>query len=197
MFKKALIVLIAVCPILNGRVTVAEAKAAYFYPTNHVFRQIYSGGGIYGLELTWDLWRCLYGWSSASFFTKKGKAIGSSAAVSDFPTKIYFVPLAAGVKYVANVACWADIYAGIGIETTFLHIKDRVLDETFIVRKWGLGGIAKVGAYFRLYESLLLDIFADYSYMKIPYHNTHGGTTVPHNADISGFSFGGGIGYKF
>jgi hypothetical protein len=110
---------------------------------------------------------------------------------------VTLVPVAAGLKYLFSNADWLDIYLGAGVLGTYLHTKDHSPFVVKSVHKWGVGGIWKLGGLFYLYKGLFLDIFADYSYIKIHFHHTHGGKLVRHTADVSGVSAGGGIGWKF
>ncbi len=168
-----------------------EGKAAYFYPTDHQFRKIYSGGGIYGLELTCQAWRHLYAWASADCFYQTGKSIGEKDS-----THITFVPLGQGLKYLFPVS-FVDIYVGAGILETWAHIKDH---SRYVIRsntKWGIGGIAKIGALFNINKHFFIDVFTNYSYTKIDFHKTNHGSVIRHDADLSGFWFGGALGYRF
>jgi hypothetical protein len=175
--------------------TLVEAKAAYFYPTSHEFREIYSDGGIYGLEVSCQAWRGFYPWFSASIVHKSGHSITTSPLVSSDSTRITLVPLGLGLKYLYPIN-FVDLYAGVGILGTYVHIKDN---SPFVIRsssKWGVGGIAKIGAIFN-YKSFFVDLFSDYSYTKVDFHNTNHGQVVRHRANISDWSIGAGIGYRF
>ncbi len=176
---------------LLGTDVLLEAQAAYYHPTNHEFREIYSGSGIYGLELSVQSWRGLYPWVSGSVFSKTGHSIGLENR-----TNITFVPIGIGLKYLWKVH-FVDLYLGAGVLPTYLHIHDH---SAYVVKKrskWGCGGIAKVGAIFNLPKSFFIDVFTDYSYIKISNHDSRHGTVHPHSANLSGFSFGGGVGYRF
>jgi hypothetical protein len=169
-----------------------EAKAACFISTNHLFKKIYHRpGGIYGLEATFQLCDELYGWTSGSFFTQKGYSINGHNR-----TRVTFVPIGFGIKYL--IACSnMDFYAGAGVLATYLQTKD---DSPFVFHrpsKWGVGGIWKAGCNIYLSPCIFLDIFADYSYIKIGFNNTNNGTIQRHKGNLSGASLGAGIGYKF
>jgi len=168
-----------------------EAKAAYFHPTDKDFRKVYSGGGIYGFEVTGQAWRNIYAWGSGDYFHKSGSSIGSGNS-----SKITFVPLGFGLKYLFPMR-FVDIYAGAGMLTTYLHMKD---DSPFVIHsvsKWGLGAVVKTGANFIIKKHFFIDLFTSYSFMKIGFHNTHHGKVIRHHADLSGWSIGGGVGYRF
>jgi hypothetical protein len=194
MKRYACLWLIAGCLLtskLLGTDVLVEAQAGYYYPTNHKFREIYSGSGIYGLEVSVQSWRSLYAWVSGSVFAKSGHSIGLRNS-----THIVFVPIGVGLKYLWKVN-FVDLYLGAGVLPTYLHIHDH---SPYVVQKsskWGCGGIAKVGAIFNLPKSFFIDVFTSYSYIKISDHDTRHHTIYPSSANLSGFTFGGAIGYRF
>ena len=168
-----------------------EAKAAYFLPTDDKFRKIYSGGGIYGGEISCQAYKGLYGWASGSYFYKSGHSIGEHNA-----TRITMVPLGLGLKYLYRIS-FADLYLGAGVLGTYVHMKDSSHYVVHEHSKWGVGGIIKGGAILNVNKHFFVDLFTDYSFMNVNFHNTHNGTVARHNADLSGWSIGTGIGYRF
>lgn len=176
---------------LLGTAVLVEAQAAYYQPTGHEFRAIYSGSVIYGLELSVQSWRGLYAWASSSVLTKSGHSLGFGNS-----THLTFVPLGIGLKYLWRVK-FIDFYLGGGVLPTHLHIHNHSQYVVQKISKWGCGGIAKAGALFNLPNAFFIDVFTNYSYLKISNHNSRHGTITPHSADLSGFSFGGGIGYRW
>ena len=110
--------------------------------------------------------------------------------------KFFFVPIGLGLKYLHQF-CYGDFYVGLGVLATDLRLRDC---SSFVVQhrnKWGAGGIAKMGIYFDLPRCFFLDVFADYSFVKIDFCNNCGVEVQSHRANISGFSFGLGVGYRF
>ena len=169
----------------------AEVKGGYFYPTSHKFRDIYSGGGIYGLELSCQAWQQLYGWASGDIFYKSGHSQGLHHS-----THITMVPLGAGLKYLFPVS-FSDIYLGAGVLGTYLHMKDR---SPYVIRslsKWGAGGIFKAGVLFNFKEHYFVDLFSNYTIMNIDFHNTDHNRVIRHTAHLSGWTVGLGIGYRY
>ncbi len=167
-----------------------EIKGGYFFPSGHKFQRIYSGGGIYGAEISCQAWRNLYAWGSGSFFHKKGFTIGTHD-----PTKIILVPLGVGLKCLFPI--WkTDVYLGVGALSTYMHIKD---DSPFLIRttaKWEIGAIAKGGIIAKIGRFLFIDLFTDYSYTNISIHKTRPGI-IRHDANLSGWTLGIGVGYYF
>jgi hypothetical protein len=169
----------------------AEVKAAYFYPTGHLFRKIYSGGGLYGLEASYQTWKRLYLFGSSSYFSKSG-----TSTAGNYSTRITMVPCALGLKYVYPIRGFTP-YLGVAAVGTYLHTHDH---SSHVIRsnsKWGFGEMVKIGALARLSNSFFLDFFADYSHVTIHFHRTNHQKVVRHRADLSGYSFGAGLTYRF
>ncbi len=171
-----------------------EFKAAYFQPINCTFKNIYGGSALFGPELTWNIFRSVYGFASYDYFTKNGNSIGLNT-----PTKVTMQVLAVGLKFMSCVSDHARLYAGLGFEPIYLFTQNC---STYVIQKtrnWGFGGIAKFGAYIDLPHNIVLDLFADYSFVKV----SSSCCTNPNRyiqqtkADLSGFIFGAGIGYRF
>lgn len=171
-----------------------EAKAAYFLSTNHTFKKIYNhGGGIYGGEITCNLYGCenLYGFFSADFLSKKGNSIGLCT-----PTKVDIANLGFGLKYLFPF-CYGDFYVGLGVLPTHLRTNDC---SPYVIpkrSKWGCGGIAKMGAIFDLEKSYFLDVYFDYSFANVPFKCCQNQITQPRTAHLNGCWFGAGFGYRF
>jgi len=52
-------------------------RAAYFFPTDHKFRKIYSGAALYSAEINYRAYKRLYPWASVGYAHKSGSSIGS------------------------------------------------------------------------------------------------------------------------
>lgn len=171
---------------------IIEGKGAYFLSTNSTFKNIYNnGGGIYGAELTAKIYDHWYGFISADFFSKKGKSIGLCS-----PTKVNIIDVGIGLKYLLPFE-YGDFYIGLGALPTYLRTKDC---SPYVVSKqknWGCGGIAKAGAYINLPRSFIMDLFFDYSFVKMAPHCCSSRTIITHKAILNGCWFGVGLGYRF
>jgi len=191
-FKLSLLSLPLFVNVLSAVDVLVEAKAAYFYPFNDTFRDIYgNGGGMYGGEATFKVCNNFYGWVSGDYFRKDGSSIGEND-----PTTIEIVPIGLGVKQFFPCGC-TDFYLGAGILTTYLHMRD---DSPFVIpstTKWGVGAIGKAGLIYNINKSFFLDLFLNVSYTRIDFHDTNDDTVIRHDADLSGCFIGGGIGYRF
>lgn len=168
-----------------------EFRAAYFHPTGCRFDDIYGGTGIYNLEFSIQTWCDLYTWVSVGYLRESGHSIGLST-----PTTIQLVPLGIGLKYMFSCFCFRP-YIGAGFGATWMDI-DNKTKFVHDVTDWVFGGIFKVGSLWNFCNCWFLDAFIDYTYMKKDYHGTWNNPFVyRHDGDISGFSFGLGIGVEF
>lgn len=201
MFCKQRIYILVITSLISTAVSgydlIVEFKAAYFLPTNHVFKSIYHGGAIYGPEVTFELHGPLYGFAAIDFFNKKGNSLGLCN-----PTKVNVINLEAGLKYFIPIEiswlCFdSSVYVGLGILPTRLHTHDY---SSFVITnqtKWGCGGIAKIGAYIAVLEHCIFDLFFNYSFAKINFNGCSNQLTQSHNAHTNGCWFGAGLAYQF
>jgi hypothetical protein len=185
-----------------------EGRAGYFYPTNHRFREVYSGGGIYGLEFNAQAWKRLFLWGEVDYFSKSGKTVKDFGSTLNSSvncrlktgrhdhTHITIVPCSVGLKYYFNKEP-VQFYLGAGALAAYLHTDVHSKSLVRERRKWGFGGAFKSGLLCHIGKSFLIDFFADYYLVEVHLHRTHHKKVVVHSADISGFSFGGAFGYLF
>lgn len=172
-----------------------EFKGAYFLPTNSTFRDAYKGTGAFGPEFTVQFrnesnW---YGFLGLDYFKVKGKHL----KVAD-STTVRFLPLVFGLKYFMPFCCdRADFYLGLGAQA--VHIKKK-LERACVIQKdkfWSGGFRAKMGAYINLKCNFLLDLFADYSFLRTKKMHFYGPTTTCCKANLSGLMLGLGLTYRF
>jgi len=197
------VLMVAVVPFLQARDVWVEAKAGYCFVTNDVTEDIYGrGSGVYGAELTGRLW-CegnWYGWMSADYFTKKGHV--EDPVAGNYQTKMTLVPLGFGLKYSQSWGCW-DCWSGnwyLGAGVLAAYVKEHVHSPYVIPErsKWGAGGIVKGGCLIDLSCCVFLDLWLDYSFIKMHFHDS----TIPpvvqgRKANVSGCGIGAGLGYRF
>lgn len=169
-----------------------EARVGYFLPTDSQFRHVYGQDGIIsGVEASFAAGRNFYPWASINYYGNSGHS-----SLGHKKTHIYFIPIGAGLKY---IYFWdhLGVYGGIGALPTYLHIKNNSPLLLRTQEKWGCGGIAKVGFIADRLWNFFIDLFAEYSYIKIPFHNKHGRIAELNPANLSNFTIGGGVGYHF
>lgn len=188
-----LAVLFFVSPVV-ARDKILEFKGAYFLPTGSVFKDIYGGGALYGPEITFQLCenKNWYGFASIDYFRKKGHSKGLCE-----PTTVKLVPIAFGIKYMYPLENF-DLYAGLGIQPINVRTKNCMQSTVTRLSQWGLGGIAKLGAYYYLPHRLVLDFFVDYSFAKVGSNSCDcPGGMQSVKTKVSGAIFGVGLGYNF
>ncbi len=178
-------------PQLQSREILPTLRGAYYYPTDHRFRDIYSTYGLYSIETSVQAWKALYPWASAGFLYASGSSIGENDS-----TRFYMIPIGIGLKYFFKTNRVFP-YLGLGAIVAYAHINN---DSKFVKRKqarWGVGGIAKTGFLAYATQSLFFDFFLDYTYLKMSFSHDSSKPTTNRKGDLSGLSVGGGIGYKF
>jgi hypothetical protein len=171
---------------------IIEGKGNAFITTNDTFNAIYgraTGGG--GFEVTGGHWKNIYGFMSVDAFHNSG-----NTQCFCTPTKVTFVEIGFGLKYFVPFRV-GDFYIGLGALPVWLQTKDC---SPYVIQKqsnWGVGGIAKLGVYFDLPRSFVIDLFANYSFAKVKGECCPSIGTVPNVAHLNGMIFGAGIGYRF
>ena len=190
---------------LNALDVSVEGKAGYFWPTNKVFRRIYDNGGIYGGEIDVSLdcycLPCFDLWVSVDSFSKRGHSIGCPELdVPRVRTKIDLIPIGFGLRYLYPICDDFIAYVGLGGQYTRLRFKDV---SPFLIRnvnKWDFGGIVKLGMLYDFCDGFFVDVFGQYSFLKMDFRkreNSDGDLVYRHHADLSGWTVGAGIGYRF
>lgn len=176
------------------RSVLVEIKGAYNLPADKTFRKIYRNGGSVVGEASVQLvenkpW---FGWASVGVLKmEQGKSVGACSS-----TNATIVPIAGGLKYFLAFNP-GDLYVGLGVLGAHLKTKDH---SPFVIEdrsKWGVGGIAKIGFLFDLPQSWFVDLFSDYSFVKVNFSNKFECGVQSHKANISNWSVGLGVGYRF
>lgn len=180
-----------------------EVKGAYFYANDSRFRDIYDQYGLYSLETSVQVWCTdLYVFGSAGYLYASGDSliepgVSEIANREKSSTNLNLVPLAVGLKYYFPLECYCiSPYIGAGALFSYARIENNYPYVAEHLSHWGYGAIGKVGVLVDLSYCLFLDLFAEYSYMEIDF-NEHHENVVNRRADLSGFNFGAGIGYRF
>lgn len=202
MLVKRIVLLIApLCCFFSITATTVllEFKGSYFLPTSSPFKKIYKGNALYGPELTVQLCEEQSWYAFASFDYLK--AHGSSTALCN-PTTVRLFPFSVGIKYfMPQFSEHVDFYAGLGIEGIKVRTKNYYNGNAVQISQWGVGGIAKTGAYCYLPHNFLIDIFIDFSFISVGKNKCYNATPCQQvqitKASINGAIFGAALGYKF
>ena len=175
----AIILIILVSGVTKASGSIIEIKGQYFYPTEKAFRDIYSGGLMYGGEISIGIWKNFGIWFGGSYFSKKGKLTFTKEE-----TKLQIMPIGGGLKCRGSIGAF-NFYVDLGLDYYQFKESNPIGD----VNKNGLGYVGKIGSYIKLKGGLLIDLYADYSSCKIK--------PVDIKIDIGGFAVGIGLGYEF
>lgn len=179
------------CTIVSANECFVEANAGYFLPTNSRFKKTCSGSGIYGFGVDYQIWKYLYSWLGADYFTQSGHTQGGHNHV-----RTEMIRINAGLKCIYN-SYRIRPYIGFGPQAAYLNTH---VNSSYLIRKqsnWGAGCILNGGINIIIFRSCILDLFSSYSWQTVDMHRTSHKKVIVHNADISGFTFGGGLGYRF
>ena len=165
-----------------GDGTSVTLKAGLLFPSDALFREIYSGGPSFGAEVAVPLVGVLRFWAGAELYSKTGLL-----TVSEEKTKVRIVPLFAGLRAQFGKK-GARPYIG-AAAAYFLFHEENPLGTT---NDGGLGLLAQAGVMARLGGALWLDIFAGYRACTLRADGDE-----PLEAKLDSFSAGVGLAYRF
>lgn len=129
---------------------------------------------------------------SVDYFTQEGRT-----QQDHDHTRLTMVPIGLGIKYIVPSPNICNPYLGIGANATYLNIHTHSEYLMHDLSQWGFGGIAKMGCIVDLTHSWILDLFINYTWVIVHPEHCHGKYVVIHDANLSGLSVGGAIGYRF
>lgn len=175
-----------------------EFKMGYFFFSNSKMRKIYDRGGL-DIQLCASyllLWNptsrwALNAYSAVEYFYRSGKSINGHQK-----TSLWSIPINIGLKPVYEINASMQYYFALGPRYFYIHQHNC---SSYVYKnrsKNGLGFFVNTGFNYFLCDHLAIDIFGEYSYAKAHFH---GGKSrvYTRNIEITGFTFGGGIGYEF
>ena len=169
-----------------------EAKAAYFTPSDYRFNKMYSGNGLYNIELSVKTWQTLYVWAEAGVLSKSGHSLGHHRHRSH----IKLEPLGLGVKYFFDVGMGiVHPYVSVGIQSTRLELHEHKHHRMHKSSNWGLGGVLNVGGQIDLTHNFFADIFVGGNLGRV--HISRKNFFHTHSIDITGTFIGFGLGKRF
>lgn len=172
-----------------------EGKVGYFWPMNDVFKSMYGGGVIYGVEASFRFYKDLYFWFDANYFSESGRTLTGRSS-----TRLRFVPLGAGLKFLFRVNRRGDgLYLAAGVLPGYAHV---YTDSPYLITNqsnWGVGGAFKSGFLVSVYDCIVFDFFVDYKYLKITFKKRCDEDRFIYcrTGNLSGLTAGFGLGFKF
>lgn len=172
-----------------------EGKISYYYQMDSTTRGVFNNRVLYGLEgsigdrLTHH--QALFGYVGTNLYSASGHSIGQNTK-----TELLLIPIEIGMKYLLSVRHDVDMYIGVAATPFYVNTTD---DSSFVIHKrskWDIGGTFKGGALiFPKQEHFFIDIFLSYYLLSTKFSDTH--LTIGREADLSGLSVGGGLGWEF
>lgn len=174
---------------LEAKPILVEARAAYYYPTDSTFREIYGKTGLYSIEANYNLVYGLYSWGSVGYLRKSGKSLDENDH-----TTATIIPINFGLKYIFCCGCFRP-YIGGGVSFSYLHTNNS---SPYVIKsqgQLGAGGIAKAGLIYFVNNCWFLDVFLDYTSVVIKFRSTP--LVFGRDSDISSLTAGIGLGYQF
>jgi len=66
-------ILLLLSEIASAGDVIVKLNGSYFHPSDQAFKDIYSGGVMYGGEVDIGIWKNLELWVGGSYFSKKGE----------------------------------------------------------------------------------------------------------------------------
>ena len=189
--SKIFLFLLSIAASLSAIDLDVQARGGYFYPMSGNPKRIFHGGGIYGGEVATCVMNNLQAWASVNYFTRRGKS--QHFQDEHYHTRLTFLPFAVGFKGIIPLECWLDAYIGLGFQYARFHCHDESPHALEHVKKWGWGGLLKLGAIVHLNDDLFLDLFSDYSALKFEFSKNNN-LVDRRRCVLDGWIFGIGVG---
>jgi opacity protein-like surface antigen len=174
-----------------------EIKTGYFFFANSKMRKVYDKGGFdiqlcssYPLKRLNNKWT-LNAYGAVEYFDRSGKSLHGHQR-----TSLWSLPVNLGLKPTYEINANMQYYFAVGPRYFYLHQHNRSHYVSKNRSRNGLGFFINTGLNYALNDHFTLDIFGEYSYAKTHFHS--GKVNVyTRNIQVGGFTFGGGLGYKF
>lgn len=165
-----------------GAGTTLTLKGGYFFPSDSVFKEVYSGGPVFGADVAVPIVGVLQAWGGAELFGKTG-----ATTVTDDETKVSIVPLYLGLRVEGGKKSLRP-YLGVAA-AYFLFSEKSVLSS---ISESGFGYLAQAGLLARMGGPVWLDVHAGYRGCTL---RTDGPDPV--EAKLDGLSAGLGLAFRF
>ena len=184
-FSMAVLLLLAFTGIAGaspGDGTFVTLKAGLLFPSDRLFREIYSQGLSFGADVAVPIAGALQLWAGAELFGKTGLL-----TVSEEKTQVRITPLYMGLRARFGKK-GARPYIG-AAAAYFLFHEENPLGAT---NDGGLGLLTQAGVMARLGGAVWLDLFAGYRACTLRSDGDE-----PLEAKLDSFSAGVGLAYRF
>lgn len=174
-----------------------EVKAGYFFFSNSTMRKVYDKGGLdIQICTSYPLWnpttrKSLNIYGAVEYFFSSGKSLNDHQK-----TSLWSIPINIGLKPIFAIHTNIQYYFAFGPRYFYIHQHNS---SSYIYKnksRNGVGFFVNTGFNYLFCNHFMLDIFGEYSYAKTHFH-TKKPNVYTNNIQIGGFTFGGGLGYKF
>jgi hypothetical protein len=162
--------------------TSVTLKVGFFFPGDRVFRQVYSSGPFFGVDVAVPFTPLFRVWAGAELFGQTGHL-----SVSAEPSRVRVAPLFAGLRLELDQYKLRP-YVGAAAAYFFVHESNPLGTAS----EGGLGLLSQAGIQARLGRSFLVDVHAGFRACKV-----HSGGDDPLSAGLGGLSLGLGLTYHF
>jgi hypothetical protein len=151
-----------------------------FFPSYTAFKDIYSGGFMYGFEIDKGVWKRIRFWMGAKYFEKLGELTYTKER-----TRVNMLPLGFGVKYIYHGKENINLYARLGLRY-YVFRESNTLGK---VEDGNFGFVLGIGGSLNISKKIFFDLFLDYSSCKFK--------PADYKIQIGGIESGLGFGYIF
>lgn len=135
-----------------GAETTLTLKGGYFFPSDSVFKEVYSGGPVFGADVAVPIAGVLQVWGGAELFGKTG-----STTLTEDETKVSIVPVYLGLRIEGGKK---GLRPYIGVAAAyFLFSEKNVLGS---ISERGFGYLAQAGLLARVGGPVWLNVHAGY-----------------------------------
>ena len=165
-----------------GAGTTLTLKGGYFMPTDSVFKEVYSGGPVFGADVAVPIGGVLQVWGGADLFSKTG-----FTTLTEDETKVSIVPVYVGLRVEGGKKSLRP-YLG-AAAAYFLFSEKNVLGS---ISQSGFGYLAQVGVLTRLGGAVWLNVHAGYRGCTLRTDDPD-----PLEARLDGLSAGLGLSFRF
>ena len=171
-----------------------EFKAGYFFFTSSPMRKVFNQGGI-DLQLcgVYPLCSNLGLYAAVEYMGKYGHTLGAHEK-----TSIWEIPLSLGLQPIVGLNDDNTIryYFTIGPKYFFAQVTNHSSGLPHRLSSNNIGGFANTGFMYDFCDYLSLDVFGEYSYVKLRFHSSKK-ATKGHTVQAGGLTFGLGLAYLF
>lgn len=170
-------------------------KPGYFFIQDGDMKQFFGMGG-FSLrgEFDYMLRGPLLIWVDGGYYQETGTAVGGSQAL-----QLQVGTVTLGLKWKIDFSSWGAFYAGIGPRLFLMKIQN---DSPFVRGEdnaFGVGGGFDAGFWIfpiPQWKNLFLDFYADYSHKEI-HVDPDEVSSIDNDINLSGFTAGVGLGFRF